>query len=522
HLLQLEILDLTTNQPLDQAYCYLSHEFAAREHARLPEDEDAFLSQDEGGWNIEDYAAGPHRAVFTHDLDQPIPVAMECWGWAGAELVNLGSFRNSHPRSDWESVLPVRFTGAGEGFEAVYSIGPFSGELRPLLYEYDCPSRQDRMVAPSGGDSECDTTIPAPYNVRLATDGLPPEASPAEQAQACAQGHTSLEGGTTLGGAGVAALACGWPSRTVVWEWDGDRSQIEGFHVSFEYSTPSRVFYGGLGRLRRYEVTLGSMAQLFPIPGRVSCEESLTVRVYAFGYEHYPPDTPHYSEGGAIPDPPDDYFIRTSPNSRPYRVYGPPCPQQAQAQLVLGNLHVDHSRDVDGLEVLCFFCEEDHTQEAYGVLELDIEADDGTRQTLAVVNLWDSEDPRSIGNGNHPLDEEEFEICKLVQGVQPLRMRCHQFPAQLSFPGFAMYLDEGDRLVATLVLKDADGSTGDDVWCNGITQSPRYTARGWAQADVSISVDNATEVLRGDEDVSCFLGMHIEGLGLTGGVTPAP
>ncbi|HET7010594.1 MAG TPA: LysM domain-containing protein, partial [Anaerolineales bacterium] len=125
HLLQLEVLDLTTNQPLDRAYCYLSHEFAGREHDRLPEDEDAFLSVDEDGWNIEDYAAGPHRMIFTHDLDQPIPVAMECWGWAGAELVNLGSFRNSHPRSDWESVLPVRFTGAGEGFEAVYSIGPF-------------------------------------------------------------------------------------------------------------------------------------------------------------------------------------------------------------------------------------------------------------------------------------------------------------------------------------------------------------------------------------------------------------
>jgi hypothetical protein len=270
---------------------------------------------------------------------------------------------------------------------------------------------------------------------------------------------------------------------------------------------------------------IGSRAQLNLVPHLPTCEETLTAVVTAFAYEQYDPSLPRWSDGGAVPDPPNDFYARASRPSRPLNIYGPRCPNYAQAQFSLTNLHVEQSSDVDGLEVLCFFCSEDRTQEAYGILLIYLESQDGPPQLLAHIAFWgtpicpgcsmpgEPDDYRPIRNGDYDLAQESLRICELAQWVEPERWDCRDSPAESAIPGFVFYVEEGDSLSATLSLRDDDDGTGDDVWCSGVANTAALTAQGWGDVDRAWSVGN----FGADQDAYCFVGIQLFGLGLTDG-----
>lgn len=315
-------------------------------------------------------------------------------------------------------------------------------------------------------------------------------------------------------------------SNTVVWEWDGVRSQIRGFYVQFQYSGTSETYSQWYDErthsLRPSYAAIGSMAQLFPLPRRPACEETLTIKVLAFAYEQFPEEYPRYSEGGWVPNPPGDYFVRTSAWSRPGHVYGPPCPHQAQIQVDLGRLYVESSRDVDGLEELCFFCAEDRTQEAYGQMLFFLNHQDGTRQMVANVGFWNTEicagcfvlgEPdhyRGIHAGDYPLSDERLRFCTTA-GSDSTSWNCNVYPESRAQPAFWVYVEEGDSLSANLTLWDDDDSTGDDVWCSGSDSTAEYTAQGWGDLDMPWAVTNSDL----EADAPCYVDMHIVGHGIT-------
>jgi hypothetical protein len=174
--------------------------------SRLP-DGDTFLAlEDNGGWNIRRYAAGLQRYSFAQPPHEPIPVAMECWGWAGQELTDLGSFTASHPREEWDG---RDLTGVGSAFTAVYRIQPF---LNYVIVA-------DHVVI-------VDPDLPAPTNVRWAGSS------------ANCYYHSNKPDGNELwpGEGGWMAAFCPavWED-TIVWDWEGNdeftRANIDGFRL---------------------------------------------------------------------------------------------------------------------------------------------------------------------------------------------------------------------------------------------------------------------------------------------------
>ncbi|MCJ7511430.1 MAG: hypothetical protein MUO23_00500, partial [Anaerolineales bacterium] len=218
--LQLEVLELVTTPAgsLDSAYCYLSLAFIGASHLRLPAAEDTFFTPRGEGWNIADHAAGSGRIAFRQPLDQSIPFGMECWGWAGDDLVNLGAFEVNLPPETWLPNLPQVFTGEGtapegNGFRASYRISLFLPEGLEFVPVDYCPA-------------PCDSEFPAPYDLNIA-----------DTTDDCIEGHVNLAGGDLGDGAVAAEWACLEldPDQMLTWEWDETagvpRSQTQGFQV---------------------------------------------------------------------------------------------------------------------------------------------------------------------------------------------------------------------------------------------------------------------------------------------------
>ncbi|MEW6403761.1 MAG: LysM domain-containing protein, partial [Chloroflexota bacterium] len=339
--LQFEVINLATTPAgaHEDVYCYLSLEIVGQEYIRVPYSDDMFLARDQDGWNLEDYAAGINRIVFTQSPDKPVPVAIECWGWSGGELVGLGSFAASHPREDWDVMIPRDFigTGIGEGgeFQVVYRIQPYTNGYRAVAYSHhnQCPSSNDLLDIPlphTFGRQECDPNLNAPTDVRI----------PADEDD-CMNGHVNLPGGNSEWGGNMGPLGCFFYTDVVVWEWQGEPSEITGYLVEYSRSGPHPLWVDTTVDYPSSYLVIGSMAQVMSGAVAPTCGGTLTVRVAAFAYERFPDEVLRVSEGGSVDDPPYDHYFRISPWSSAYSIYGPPCPTQAQVKFTLENLHVE-------------------------------------------------------------------------------------------------------------------------------------------------------------------------------------
>ncbi|MCJ7514012.1 MAG: hypothetical protein MUO23_13740, partial [Anaerolineales bacterium] len=264
---------------------------------------------------------------------------------------------------------------------------------------------------------------------------------------------------------GDGAVAAEWacleldPDQMLTWEWDETagvpRSQTQGFQV---WTYPSAYAWrnGDAGWID----SIGSAAQIMPrrMP---PCDGEYVYHVRAYLYYEQ-------ADGGLIE-------IRSQP-SNAIGVPGPACPEyRATVDLRLNSLVIDASSDVDGLEALCFFCDEDVTQEAYGLLRVTV-AHEGREEEVGRIVLWDEicgtvggidacggERTRSIHDGEYDLTQETMTSCETTPDGS---WDCTSHERDRNRVTFPVY--DGDQIWVYLTLLDHDTGTGDDIFCNGI------------------------------------------------------
>jgi hypothetical protein len=143
-----EALSMETADGYDRLYCYAS--LADAPFERVPHGALSFITRGAAGWDIASYFAGENkRPVYVYGDN--LNIAVECMGWQGEELINLGRFTASHPREEWDGRLFNVTSGTG-GFSAVYRINEG--------YE---------TIDDSSGRTEwplVDHTVAVPYNLR--------------------------------------------------------------------------------------------------------------------------------------------------------------------------------------------------------------------------------------------------------------------------------------------------------------------------------------------------------------------
>jgi hypothetical protein len=444
--LKLEVIELATSPSgsIQRPYCYLSLAFMGGSHLRLPSMEDAFFEAQGEGWNIADHAAGSSRFAFQQPIDQAIPFGMECWGWSGDDLIDLGSFEVNLPPEMWLESLPEEFSGEGAGpdgmgFQAMYRISVFLPENIEFVPFSHC-------------FEPCDYEIPAPYDLEIA-----------DSVDDCIDGHVNLPGGDLGEGAVAAEWACLEldPNQMLVWEWDETagipRSQTQGFQVLTYLSS-----YAWRNRDYEWVDVVGSAAQVMPrrMP---PCEREYVYEVRTYVY---------YEEAdGSVTE------LRSQP-SEEIGVQGRACPQyRASFDLRLESLHIEDSSDVDGAEALCWFCDQDVTQEAYGLLRVNVDTGSGEEEVGRII-LWDDvcgtvgglepcgDGSRHIGDGEYDLAQETMTSCETAPDGSS---DCTSHENDRNRVTFTIY--DGDEIWVYLTLFDHDTATGDDIFCSGVSTS---------------------------------------------------
>lgn len=142
---EFEALEMNVRESFDRLYCYVS--LAGQPYERVPYSPRDFLRLDAGRTNIAEHLSGRNKVILRVARAIPVEVEAQCLGWRGRELINLGSFRRSHPAPEWDG---RRLTADAGGFSVAYHI-------RPRVRE-----RADEEIgAPN---------LASPSNVRTATE----------------------------------------------------------------------------------------------------------------------------------------------------------------------------------------------------------------------------------------------------------------------------------------------------------------------------------------------------------------
>jgi len=160
--LAVEALDMTVRDSYDRLYCYFS--LAGSSFERIPHGTGEFIEMDSGAWNIADFASGRNKRTIVANGSRPLNIIVECLGWQGDILVNLGRFTRSHPPEEWDGRLLTASPDEGS-FSVTYRIEP-----------------TEEAFGHGGGDEGAwpliDPRIPAPYNLRGTSEwtscSLPP------------------------------------------------------------------------------------------------------------------------------------------------------------------------------------------------------------------------------------------------------------------------------------------------------------------------------------------------------------
>lgn len=148
--LAVEALEMTVRDSYDRLYCYVS--LAGSPFERIPHGASEFIQMDSGAWNIADYASGRNKRAIIANGSRPLNIIVECLGWQGDTLVNLGRFTRSHPPEEWDGRLLT--AGPDDGsFSVTYRIEP----------------TEEAYGHGGGGDGAwplIDPHIPAPFDLR--------------------------------------------------------------------------------------------------------------------------------------------------------------------------------------------------------------------------------------------------------------------------------------------------------------------------------------------------------------------
>lgn len=499
--LQFEGLRVVTQDAFDRLYCYFSLD--GQKYERVPAKQDSSLALTGEGWDLTPYLAGLHRRIFEHDVQAPVSLRLECWGWRGDELLPLGSLEDLRPRTDWSHDL----TASSPGFRLLFGI---------LGYQNDLPVLDQQLI-------EVTDPPPPPWHLSL---GL----SPLE-----CLAHVNQGGGEDLyPGEGVLSQwAClEIPDRMLVWDWPSEEgwalSDIDGYRVEvirdWDEWDPEDP---GAGELRT-EGESGSANMAFPVSSLPSCLRTYGFRVIAYR------DT----EIGRLYSEPSPVL----------RVSRPDCPDAAVVEVELLDIEVD---DLD--DGCLLFCDGESLQ-AYGSGELVVirspfhsaaTGDFSVWTHEARVDFWTDEcdagfgegcliQPRTVHNGTIDLAEEDLRVCQdgacteLGPGNNKVRLVLYQ----------------GDQITFPFMLWDVDG-VEDDVWC-GTTEDIGLRDRARVATGVDHDYEGVTWILGEiwgeqslrqwaedgfqdwfynyafgalqDQDAKCNVHVRVRGLGLyTGG-----
>jgi hypothetical protein len=153
--LVVEGLSIETAGGFDRLYCYAS--LGDSPFERVPHSAGSFMTLEAGAWNIAEHFSGSNkRSVVVHG-DGPLNIVVECLGWQGAELINLGRFTRAHPPPDWDG-RTLSATSESGGFTVTYRIN----------YGYETIDEgTGRTAWPL-----VDGSLPVPYNLRPAAQWL--------------------------------------------------------------------------------------------------------------------------------------------------------------------------------------------------------------------------------------------------------------------------------------------------------------------------------------------------------------
>lgn len=157
--LVVEGLAMNVTGSYDRLYCYAS--LAGSPFERIPHGTGSFISLEAGAWNIAEHFSGVNKREVMAPGAGPLDIVVECMGWQGEELINLGRFARSHPPEEWDG----RSLTAGAGsFNVTYRI----------QYSFRAADEAGRAAWPL-----IDARLAAPFNLRTAEDTsdcrLPPD-----------------------------------------------------------------------------------------------------------------------------------------------------------------------------------------------------------------------------------------------------------------------------------------------------------------------------------------------------------
>ncbi len=157
---EIEALEMTVRDSYDRLYCYAS--LAGSPYERIP-DYGQFIEMESGAWDIATHFSGENKRVIMVRPGTPIEIVVECMGWQGDTLTNLGRFTRSHPPAEWDG-RPLTASSPDGSFNVTYRIEAFiesEGEVGRSVWALE-------------------PAIPPPYNLRTAIDyrWTPPDGSP--------------------------------------------------------------------------------------------------------------------------------------------------------------------------------------------------------------------------------------------------------------------------------------------------------------------------------------------------------
>ena len=108
-----EALEIHVADGFDRLYCYAS--LADSPFERIPHGAGSFITLDGADWNIAEHFSGSNKRP-AYVYGDALNIIVECLGWQGGELINLGRFSASHPRDEWDGRL-LNATSDTGGFQ---------------------------------------------------------------------------------------------------------------------------------------------------------------------------------------------------------------------------------------------------------------------------------------------------------------------------------------------------------------------------------------------------------------------
>ncbi|HET7143984.1 MAG TPA: hypothetical protein VFI68_08205, partial [Anaerolineales bacterium] len=159
--LVVEALEVNVTGSFDRLYCYAS--LADSPFERVPAGASNFISLEAGRWNIAEHFSGVNKREVMASAVDPLNIEVECMGWQGEELINMGRFSRSHPPEEWDGRSLVAGPESGS-FNITYRIN----------FSFHAADERGRAAWPL-----IDPRIPAPFNLHTIEDTsdcrLPPD-----------------------------------------------------------------------------------------------------------------------------------------------------------------------------------------------------------------------------------------------------------------------------------------------------------------------------------------------------------